>query len=537
MPDRICPECDTRADADVCPRCGTRMLFDVPSEPGFDPLLGKVFDGRYRLDEQLGKGGMGVVYRATQIAMGKVVAVKVLRGELTSHREAARRFHREAKAASLLSHPHTVRVFDFGQTRDRELFMVMEYLQGRSLGALLAEQGRLPVERAAAIVSEIAEALMEAHGVGLVHRDLKPDNVILVDLPGHPDFVKVLDFGIAKLLSEGERGSDVTRTGMVVGTPTYMAPEQVQGSRALSPALDVYALGVLLYQALAGAPPFTGTTPLEVVMAHVNDPAPALPADLGIPADVRRLVGAMLDKDPAGRPSAAAVFEALQPYRLAALTRRLTTVAGEATTDQAAAPTLLVEVREPASDAAAPRSFDDEAPPPRGRNRLWLAVGLASFALAGVLLAWYAGRDAPDAPARSRPHAAVAPRGVAAHPATREADVTEASAPTAPDATPAATPDATPAATPDVAPVEAGRDVRPEAVPAAADAPRTPVLDATPEKRERIKTTSGATTTGSRRVREPAVPPAPVRHPSPGDVEGPGPGSVEGPKPKYEPVW
>ncbi len=446
MPGRICPECDTFSDGDVCPRCGTRTLFDTPSEPGFDPLLGRVFDGRYRLESQLGKGGMGVVYRAVQIAMGKEVAVKVLRGELASHREAARRFHREAKAASLLSHPHTVRVFDFGQTRDRELFMVMEYLEGRTLGHLLAEYGRLPAARAATIVAEIAEALLEAHAKGLVHRDLKPDNVILLDLTGHPDFVKVLDFGIAKLLADSGQGSDVTRTGAMIGTPKYMAPEQVQGSRSLSPALDIYALGVVLYEALAGAPPFRGDTPLEVVMAHVNQPVPELPDDVDAPGEVRGLLRAMLAKEPASRPDAAEVFEVLTDVRLRALTA----------------------------------GFDElEASAPGARRWPWLAVGIGALLLATLLLVT---REGP-APG---PEATPAPTIAAPLPDAHDTH-----------AAPAEVVEPTEVDSPNAEPTRQGLDVTPE---------KRERMDATskePRQRE-----PRSTTRGQPRAAKPAEPPA-----------------------------
>jgi len=509
MAGRICPECDTHGDSDVCPRCGTRMLFDTPSEPGFDPLLGKVFDGRYRLEAQLGRGGMGVVYRAVQIAMGKVVAVKVLRGELATHREAARRFHREAKAASLLSHPHTVRVFDFGQTRERELFMVMEYLEGRTLGSVLGELRRLPVDRAAAIIGEVAEALLEAHGKGLVHRDLKPDNVILLDLPGHPDFVKVLDFGIAKLLTDSGQGSDVTRTGAVVGTPSYMAPEQIQGSRAISPAQDIYALGVVLYEALAGVPPFRGDTPLEVVLAHVNQPAPELPDDVDAPGDVRALLRAMLAKDPVERPAAREVFDTLTAVRLRALTRRL--------------------ANEPAADAPPPESpplgspdgpigidtartilLDQltPAPPPR-RRWPWLAIGLGSFALAALLLV-LTRPPAPQHPTRAHP-AATSPAAAPPTPAVEAPSPAGASPDTVGPEPRRPEPDVQDGPAADV---DSG-----EVVPARQG------LDGTLEKRERLDATS--------KEARPAVRRAPPR----GQVPTARPPEPEPSKPKYEPVW
>jgi serine/threonine-protein kinase len=160
------------------------------------------------LESLVGRGGMGAVYRAIQIAMNKPVALKVVRPEFVANLETAKRFHREAKAASTLSHPHTIRVFDFGQTPERELYMVMELLPGQSLGRVLREEGRLSHPRAVAITAQVASSLTEAHERGLVHRDLKPDNVFLLEVGSERDFVKVLDFGIAKFLS-GSSGDSV----------------------------------------------------------------------------------------------------------------------------------------------------------------------------------------------------------------------------------------------------------------------------------------------------------------------------------------
>jgi serine/threonine protein kinase len=407
------------------------MLFDAPSDPGIDPLIGKVFDGRYRVESLLGQGGMGAVYKAIQIAMNKTVAVKVVRSELASNVEAARRFHREAKAASRLSHPHTIRVFDFGQTKDRELFMVMEYLDGRSLSELLAEEGRIPAARVAKIGGEIVQALIDAHELGFIHRDLKPDNVMLLAMPRDPEFVKVLDFGIVKFLSGSSGDSAMTRTGAVIGTPQYMAPEQARASRHLSTATDIYALGIIFYRMLSGQLPFTGETPVEVLMAQVTEAVPPLPDDTGIPDTLRELVLRMLRKEPKERPGAEDVLDTLEAIRYADIARRYTEVnaadgsareaarsdpdAADSDTDPVEHPTAIDTGEAPSRDEA-----EDEAPgvarhgregepstgdsielalPPRGlvsRNTLWWSIAGLAFAIAVALLVVGGSGDRPS---------------------------------------------------------------------------------------------------------------------------------------------
>ena len=303
MRERVCPECDKICDDEFCPTCEVRTLI-LSTREEVDPLLGVLLDGRYRVESLLGRGGMGAVYKAEHVAMRKTVAVKVVRSDLSANLEAAKRFHREARAASMLSHPHTIRVFDFGQAPDLTLYMVMEFLDGRSLGQLVFAEGSLAPERAVRIAGEIARSLIEAHGAGLAHRDLKPENVMLLDAAGHPDFVKVLDFGIAKFLSGSSGISAVTRTGAVVGTPHYMAPEQASAPSGLTSAVDIYALGVILFEMLSGELPFQGQTPVEVLMAHASRPVPELPADTRVPESLAALLAQMLAKEPGERPVA-----------------------------------------------------------------------------------------------------------------------------------------------------------------------------------------------------------------------------------------
>ncbi len=316
MASRICPDCETPTDDMLCPKCGHRTLRERRIGDIRDPLLGTVLDGRYRIESSIGRGGMGTVYRGVQLATGQVVAIKVIRAESAADMESAKRFHREARAASLLTHPHTIRVFDFGESENGDLYMVLEFLAGKTLGKFLRGDERLSEVRVAKVFCEIAQSLSEAHAAGLAHRDLKPDNVMLVDAFGDPDFVKVLDFGIAKFLSGSSGESSVTRTGAVVGTPHYMSPEQASGSRQLSPAVDVYALGVMLFEALSGRKPYDSDSPLNILMAHVREPIPDLPASIKVSIEMRRLIRRMLDKDAARRPTAPQVAGELERLRM-----------------------------------------------------------------------------------------------------------------------------------------------------------------------------------------------------------------------------
>ena len=455
MDDRLCPECDGRTSEPVCPACGAKTLM-LPSPDDADPLLGRVIDERYRVESLLGRGGMGAVYRAHHLAMGKPVAVKVVRPELGGTVDAARRFHREARAASLLSHPHTIRVFDFGQMPDRTLYMVMELLDGRSLARVIAD-GPLGWERAVRVASEVAQSLVEAHEHGLVHRDLKPENIILLDTAGHPDFVKVLDFGIAKVLTGSSGVSSVTESGAVVGTPYYMAPEQASAPQGITNAVDVYALGVLLYEMLTGHLPFMGDTPMEVLMAHVTRPAPDLPADVAVPAALRDLLARMLSKEADRRPTAVDLLADLAALRASADTDVRPTVA---------APSVVLP----------PRPFP------------WWAVGLAALVLAGLLGAgWFVLGARAGSPSPAQPPVATPPAPAPA------VEATPAVAPSVPPtAAPATNPAPPSASAPEAAPAPAAPPaaiVAPEPIPtpppARAPSPAKPREPAGKRVRER----------------------------------------------------
>ena len=270
-----------------------------------DPLVGTTLAERYLIVEQLGSGGMGAVYRAEHVHMKKSVAVKVLHRHMTTNQEVVARFEREAVAAGRIDHPNVAAATDFGRLPDGSFYLVLEYVEGKSLG-LLMDQGPTDPVRALAITRQIADGLAAAHAAGIVHRDLKPDNVLLVDREGARDIVKVLDFGIAKVhLEEGSGHRPLTQIGTIFGTPQYMSPEQGQG-HTVDARSDLYAVGVLLYEMLAGKLPFDADDLVVLITRHVTEPPPPLPA--AIPAPLRALVADLLAKKPAERVQSAAVL-------------------------------------------------------------------------------------------------------------------------------------------------------------------------------------------------------------------------------------
>lgn len=264
---------------------------------GNDPLIGTVLADRYRIEKRLGHGGMGAVYLAEHVHMKKPFAVKVLHREMGQLSEAVFRFEREAVAAGRVDHEHLVTATDFGQLPDGSRYLVLEYVPGKNLSALIGE-GPLPAVRALAIARQMAAALSAIHAVGIVHRDVKPDNVMLVERAGNEDFVKLLDFGMAKVQQEQANAPQVTRQGLVFGTPRYMAPEQAAGEPTDHRA-DLYALGIVLYAMLAGNPPFSAEEIRDVLRMQRYDPPPPLPSS--VHPWVAAFVMTMLEKDPGRR--------------------------------------------------------------------------------------------------------------------------------------------------------------------------------------------------------------------------------------------
>ncbi len=309
-------ELDKRISELIASRQQADRIFSALSEA----LPGTVLDGQYRLDEKIGAGGFGAVFRATNLQTQEIVAVKVFKpvpGNETI--SAVERFKREGISASRLSHPNAIRIFDSGISQEGIAYLVMELLRGRTLAEELKIRGRLTVARAAELLLPICSALAEAHRLGIVHRDIKPDN-IFINLTPEGEVVKVVDFGIAKLLGEATDNEmdKLTVTGAVVGTPMYIAPERIRGLEYDGKS-DVYSVGVMLFQMLTGVTPFRsgGESAVSVLMAHLTKPAPSL-RDIrpDIPQSIDEVVLKGLEKNPAERPTAAELAEA---FHLAAV--------------------------------------------------------------------------------------------------------------------------------------------------------------------------------------------------------------------------
>lgn len=268
-----------------------------------DGLLGQLVADRYRILELLGTGGMGAVYRAEHVHMRKSVAFKVLHRELTHLSDVVTRFEREAIAAARITHPNVASATDFGRLSDGACYLVLEYVQGKSLRHGIVQSAPFASERALTISRQIALALGAAHEAGIVHRDLKPENVMLVESSSEPELVKVLDFGIAKIhMPEQEAQPALTRMGTIFGTPEYMSPEQALGQNA-DARTDLYSLGIIMYEMLTGRTPFADKELVAVLTRQMTDLPPPLPSD--IDPSVVALVSSLLAKRPSERPQTA----------------------------------------------------------------------------------------------------------------------------------------------------------------------------------------------------------------------------------------
>jgi len=304
-----CPQCSHECDSThrFCPACGFPIGEVARSEE--DPLLGTTLPGGFVILEPIGVGGMGRVYRAEQTALGRTVAVKIIHPHLAGDESAAARFITEARTASRLNHPNSVSVIDFGKTDGGQLYLVMEFLRGRDLARVLYEDGPLPFRRIIEILKQVLAALSEAHHIGIIHRDLKPENVVIEPMRTGGDFVKVVDFGLAKMLT-GAKGPAITSVGIVCGTPDYMAPEQGRGD-TIDARADLYAMGVILFQLLTGQLPYEAESPTQVVLMHMTVPAPdprAIAPDRDIPAALAMVTLSALAKNAGDRYQTAEAF-------------------------------------------------------------------------------------------------------------------------------------------------------------------------------------------------------------------------------------
>jgi serine/threonine protein kinase len=304
-----CPKCEKTYEdtTTLCPSDGAVL------EKDGDGLVGQTLADKYRVEELISQGGMGTVYRGTHILMDKTVAIKVLYPSLAADDVIVQRFSREARAASRISHPHALNVTDFGESQNGVVFLIMEYLRGKTLKEVVQGEGRLALPRVTEIIRQVCGALDAAHAEGVVHRDLKSDNIMLVDVGGG-DWAKVLDFGIAKIKEPvGTQDSALTSPNLIIGTPQYMSPEQCSQAAELDARSDIYSLGVILYEMLAGHVPFMGESPTAIMMKHLQEPAPSLLDERkDVPAAVGRVVARALAKRPEERfQSAGELSEAL----------------------------------------------------------------------------------------------------------------------------------------------------------------------------------------------------------------------------------
>ncbi len=316
---RACPQCKApcKLSHQYCPDCGFPVATVASGDD--DRFIGSTLPGGHHILDLVGVGGMGRVYRAEQALLGRTVAVKIVHPHLMADENSAMRFLTEARAASQLNHPNSVSVFDFGRTDAGQPYLVMEFLRGKDLAQVAYEEGPLPFSRIADVLRQVLAALGEAHELGIIHRDLKPENIILQPLRRGGDFVKVVDFGLAKLRAEPQSTS-VTSPGIVCGTPDYMAPEQGRGD-VIDGRSDLYAVGVILFQLLTGRLPFEAETPAQVVMMHLTIPAPdprQVCPKRQIPTALAEVVKRALSKNPAQRYQDAhelssAISNALEP--------------------------------------------------------------------------------------------------------------------------------------------------------------------------------------------------------------------------------
>jgi serine/threonine-protein kinase len=418
---RSCPKCGTRYSDDLayCPSDGSATTLVAPHGADVDPLVGTTIDGRYRLEARIGEGGMGVVYRASHTVLKKALAIKVMRGEQAQDPEVVQRFVQEAQSASAIGHPNIIGISDFGTTTDGSVYFAMEYLQGQSLGKAM-EHGPLARERAVHIFVQMASALDAAHQRGIVHRDLKPDNVFLIRQDGRDDFVKVLDFGIAKVKNAAAK---ITRTGMVFGTPHYMSPEQAAG-QAVDHRSDIYSFGVILYLVFAGQLPFDAESYMGVMTKHMyDDPVPPSRIVPQLRGAAEAVIMKALEKKPERRyQSMLDLKDDLE--RLGRGEPVLAADRGFAVSDTLAFTTPPLGSA-PAGTGTAPAAAPSPTMPeirsselgfelPRHKRPAWLLPAVITSCL-GLIVAYLLARSSASAPAAaSAPQASTAPPGVPA---------------------------------------------------------------------------------------------------------------------------
>lgn len=469
-----------------CPKCGTDYpdtntlcpSDGVALEKTDDSLLGQILAGKYRIDDRLSEGGMGTVYRGTHVLMDKTVAVKVLRPSLAADEKIVARFSREARAASRISHPHALSVTDFGEAENGVVFLVMEYLDGKTLKEIIREDGPMALPRVVEILRQVGGALDAAHSEGVVHRDLKSDNIMLLSSSG-TDYAKVLDFGIAKIKeADGAYDPGLTAPDLVIGTPQYMSPEQCSQSPDIDARSDIYSLGVILYELLVGHVPFTGESPTAIMLKHLQEPAPSV---LDERSDVPRAVSAVIARALAKEPDARyqAVNELVEDFTIAAgmtpasesqsASHKRVVVPVEPVPDEFDGSDEETLVRKRYTTPMAPPTRPIEAPPPASSFSPWKilvpsAVGL--LLIFGVIFAFTRNSQAPTDP-QSGSSLAADPNSLPVEAASPATGQSEAGIPVGGLTNPAGNPNVNADASPSPSPANqaAGVLIEPEASP------------------------------------------------------------------------
>ena len=350
-----------------------------------DGFTGKVLANRYKVCKRIGVGGFGAVFEAVDTKIGKRVAVKVLARDLVGDSAMLTRFRQEAESASKVGHENIIDITDFDRTSDGYYFLVMEYLDGIDLGSIIRSGNRLSLTRVLGVMIQVARALYAAHNKGIIHRDLKPGNIFLTARGSTTDFVTLLDFGISKFMELDDESSRLTKTGQIIGTPLYMSPEQALGEENLDHRVDVYSVGVIMYELVTGQPPFTAVNYLGIIAQHASDP-PKPPTkvrpDLEIPQSVETIILKAMAKQPEDRFSTMSEMEGALIHALA-------------TIDPASAVTYAPDATPPSilttTTGVSQRRLTDTKPMP-----LWLLLAFA--VLVGVGLAIYAARQDSEPP-------------------------------------------------------------------------------------------------------------------------------------------
>jgi len=376
---KICPVCSTEYADDVkfCPNDGQTLRSAAPASD----LVGQVVADRYHVVKKLGEGGMGQVYLAEHVKMGRRSAIKVMNPSMVHDPDAVARFNREASNASRINHPNVCAIYDFGETPDGLIYLAMEFIEGEPLTDLLEREGAISVPRATAIFLQTADALQAAHDLGIVHRDLKPDNIMLSKRKDGGETVKVVDFGIAKAVGGDQAGQKVTKTGLVVGTPEFMSPEQLSGD-TLDGRSDLYSLALVFYRMLIGKLPFEATSVQETMIKRLTDEPTTLAEarpDLSFPGGLQPVLDTALARTPMERYQSVAKFAA----DVAAVTGRPTASAVPVTQEK-------TQLLDPTAGATQRISAKKAAPaaPPKKRSLIPIVAGVVVVLAGGG--AWVA---------------------------------------------------------------------------------------------------------------------------------------------------